>query len=711
MPDLSRLFRPRSVAVFGGWWAENVVTQCLKSGFDGDIWPIHPSRDDVAGVPCFRSLADLPAPPDAAFLGINRHAVIEVTAELAAMGCGGAVCFASGFAETGDIDLQEALIAAAGEMPLLGPNCYGVLNYLDGAMLWPDQHGGRPVERGIAIISQSSNIAINISMQARGLPIAYIACVGNQAQTSLTDMTRTLLDDDRVTAAGLYIEGIHDPVDFADMAAEAAARGKAIIAIKSGKTTASANAASSHTAALAGDAAASSAFLAQTGVIEADGPEDMLETLKLLHLHGRFESRQISENNASGTGNEARPEGPRLTAMCCSGGEAGLLADLVDKRRLSWPDIPAENAASLAETLGPLVTISNPLDYQTFIWGDEDAMMQAFAGMMGDWVDLSVLIIDFPRADRCSDAAWHPAVAAMKRASALTGTPVAMLGSLAEGISDDWAIRMMADGIVPLCGLDHGLRAIELAYQQASSSPVDAPHWRPFASAPKCEIRHLVDEASAKSMLSAAGLTCPKGVTSKTAHGLMNAASNLRPPLALKGLGSAHKTEAGLVKLGLMPDALETAADSMVIPIGAFGDDNSDRFLVEEMAPPPIAELLVGARRDPVYGASITIGMGGMTAELLGDVTTLVLPVDETMVRCALLDLKLAPLLTGYRGRASADIDAAIDAILKIADLLVSTPHIDEIEINPLMLAPTGGGALAVDAVMWCTTAFKENSK
>ena len=205
MDGLSRLFRPQSVAVFGGWWAENVIEQCLKADFEGDIWPVHPKRDAIHGIPCFRNLADLPSAPDAAFLGINRHAVGEVTADLAAMGCGGAVCFASGFAETGDDDLQQQLVTAAGDMPLLGPNCYGVLNYLDGAMLWPDQHGGRAVDRGVAIISQSSNIAINISMQARGLPIAYMACVGNQAQTSLADMARSLLADPRVTAAGLYV--------------------------------------------------------------------------------------------------------------------------------------------------------------------------------------------------------------------------------------------------------------------------------------------------------------------------------------------------------------------------------------------------------------------------------------------------------------------------------------------------------------------------
>jgi acyl-CoA synthetase (NDP forming) len=677
MPDLSRLFRPRSIVVFGGWWAENVVTQCLKSGFDGDIWPVHPTRDEIGGVACLRDLDDLPAPPDAAFLGINRNAAIEVAARLSAMGCGGAVCFASGFAETGDDDLQRALVAAAGDMPLLGPNCYGVLNYLDGAMLWPDQHGGRPVERGVAIISQSSNIAINISMQARGLPIAYIACVGNQAQTSLTDMARNLLADDRVTAAGLYIEGIIDPVDFAAMAEEAAAMGKSIVAIKAGKTAASQTAASTHTAALAGDAAASSAFLARSGVIEAAAPEDMLEVLKLVHMHGRLPGR-------------------RVTAMCCSGGEAGLMADLAADHDLEWPAIPQPNLDRLADSLGPLVALANPLDYHTFIWGDEQKMTDAFAAMMGDWVDLSVLVIDFPRADRCSDEAWHPAVAAMRHAGKITGTSVACLGSLAEGIPDSWAIRMMEAGIVPLNGFANGLRAIELA-----ATPQVPGGWRPHVATPAAADRVLVDEAAAKAILASAGITVPAGARADAPADIRAAATGLSPPYALKGLGHAHKSEAGLVQLGLTVDELVDAARDMPAATG---------FLVEEMAPPPAAELLVGLRRDPVYGLTLSLGTGGTAAELLRDVVTLVLPVTADEIRAALLRLRLAPLLTGYRGRDRADIDAAIDAALCLCEIMMATPEFDEIEVNPLMLASAGGGALALDAVIWKTGASEETS-
>ncbi len=177
--DLSRLFRPRHIALLGGGWAANAIRACQAMGYEGQIWPVHPSKPDIAGIPTYSSLSALPEAPDAAFVAVNRDLSIEVMRELSALGAGGAVSFASGFAETDDADKQAALVAAAGDMPMLGPNCYGVINYLDGALLWPDQHGGERVESGVAIVSQSSNIAINMTMAARGLPIAYMACVGN----------------------------------------------------------------------------------------------------------------------------------------------------------------------------------------------------------------------------------------------------------------------------------------------------------------------------------------------------------------------------------------------------------------------------------------------------------------------------------------------------------------------------------------------------
>ncbi|HSF97040.1 MAG TPA: CoA-binding protein, partial [Thermohalobaculum sp.] len=339
--NLSRLFRPRSIAVFGGGaWGPAVVEQCQKMGFDGAIWPVHPSRDEIRGLPCYRTVEDLPQAPDASFIGVNRNLTIDVVARLAARGAGGAVCFASGFKEseaegTGGADLQARLIAAAGEMPILGPNCYGLINYLDGALLWPDQHGGRRVETGVAILTQSSNILINMTMQARGLPLAYCVAAGNQAQTGLAEMAMAVLDDPRVTAVGLHIEGVGDVRAFEALAAKARAARKPIVALKVGRSEQAQAGAVSHTASLAGSDAASRAFLTRLNMpILASIPE-FLETLKLLHVHGPLPGRD-------------------LCSMSCSGGEASLIADADIGRNIRFRKLDAAERAGVKATLGEI---------------------------------------------------------------------------------------------------------------------------------------------------------------------------------------------------------------------------------------------------------------------------------------------------------------------------------------------------------------------
>ncbi|MBL9053743.1 MAG: acetate--CoA ligase family protein, partial [Tabrizicola sp.] len=401
MSRLDRLLRPKSIAVLGAGWARNVIEQCQKMGFKGPVWPVHPTKGEIGGLKAYASLADLPEAPDATFIGVNRMATVEVVDELRRMGAGGAICFASGWTEAGEPGLQAKLVEAAGEMPILGPNCYGVINYLDGALLWPDQHGGVRVEKGVALVSQSSNIVINLGMQARGLPIAYVACLGNAAVVGLAELTGALLDDPRVTAVGLYIEGIDDAPAFAALAEKARAMGKGVVAIKSGKTELSRTAAASHTASLAGGGAASSAFLRQIGVAEVMTPSELIETLKIFHIHGP----QI---------------GTRICSLSCSGGEAGLVADLAAPYGIDFPEVPQATHDRLFAVLGEIPTISNPLDYHTFIWGDGPKTTEVFSAML-DAYDAGLYIIDTPRADRCDPSSYQPALDAIVAAQKATG--------------------------------------------------------------------------------------------------------------------------------------------------------------------------------------------------------------------------------------------------------------------------------------------------
>ncbi len=660
MSRLDRLLRPRHIAVLGAGWALNVIEQCRKMGFQGPVWPVHPTKDQIGGLKAYASLADLPEPPDATFIGVNRFATLDVVAELAAMGAGGAISFASGWEEAGEAGLQDRLVAAAGDMPILGPNCYGVINYLDGALLWPDQHGGVRVDRGVALVSQSSNIVINMGMQARGLPIAYVACLGNAAVVGLAELTGALLDDPRVTAVGLYIEGIDDAPAFAALAEKARAVGKGVVVIKSGKTESSRTAAASHTASLAGGGAASSAFLRQIGVAEVNTPSELIETLKIFHVHGP----QI---------------GTRICSLSCSGGEAGLVADLAAPYGIDFPPVPQATHDRLFAVLGEIPTISNPLDYHTFIWGDGPKTTEVFSAMLEAY-DAGVYIIDTPRADRCDPSSYQPALDAIVAAQQATGKIAFPVALIAENFGEARVQGMMDQGICTLLGLETALAAIK-----AAQTLPGVAGWRPVAALPPRE-GQMLTEAEGKALLATAGVAVPKAVTGATIADAAAGAVGLHPPYALKGLGFAHKTEAGAVRLGL------TSLDGQAAMPGATG------YLVEEMVTGAVAEVLLGLRRDPVYGATLTLGMGGVTAEVLADTVTLVLPVTEAEVLAAAQGLRLWPLLDGYRGRPKADMAAVADIAVRLGALMLADESLEEIEINPIMVRETG--AVAVDALV-----------
>jgi len=669
MDRLARLFNPRSIAVVGGGaWGGEVIRQCQKIGFAGEIWVVHPTRDDVAGLTPYQAIADLPGPPDAVFIGVNRHATVDAVRSLSGIGAGGAICFASGFREAvhevsdGD-DLQKALLAAAGDMPIIGPNCYGFLNYLDGVALWPDQHGGLPTDGGVALIAQSSNVAINLTMQARGLPLSYVVTVGNQAQTGLSEIGKTLLANPKVTALGLYIEGLDDLGELIALAQVARDLGKAIVALKTGQSEQAQQAAISHTASLAGSDAGANALFDRLGIGRVSSLSAFLETLKLLHVVGPLEA-------------------PRIASMSCSGGEASLMADMAHGSEVIFPPLTQEQRAVLRETLGPIVSLSNPLDYHTFIWGDEDAMAATFAAMMSEEVALGVVILDFPRPDRCTSPDWELVLNAVARAQGQAGRPIAVLSSLVENMPETVAHRLVGQGVLPLCGMAEAVEAIAVAARvgKGPSSEVFVP--------PTVAPAIVLSEAQAKLALASYGLALPRSLRLAGSAELPAVAKQLGFPLVLKGEGVAHKTDAGAVVVGINDEAALLAA-AKAMP--------ATSFLVEEMILDTTVELLIGIILDPAHGYVLTLAAGGTLTEILDDSASVILPVTGQQVLDALARLRIAPLLDGYRGAAPVNKDAIVDAVLAVQSYVrAETPF--EIEINPLMCGPDR--AIAADALI-----------
>lgn len=667
MADLSRLLRPRSIAVVGGGAVcRYVMENCVRIGFTGRLWHVHPTRGDVG------SVADLPEAPDAAFVGVNRDAALDVVAVLSAMGAGGAVVYASGFmeaaAELGDgAGKQALLLEAAQDMPLIGPNCYGFLNYLDGAALWPDQQGGTRAGTGVAIITQSSNIAINLTMQKRGLPLAYLVTAGNQAQTGLAEIGAALLEDPRVTALGLHIEGISDIRAFEALADTARRLGKPIVALKAGLSDQARAATVSHTASLAGSAAGAQALLARLGIAKVASLPVLLEALKLLHVTGPLKSN-------------------RIASMSCSGGEAGLMADAAVGLDLAYPPLTEPQTAGLRRALGAKVALANPLDYHTYIWADAAAMAQTYGAMMQGDLALGAVVADFPRADRCSDADWEPVIEAVAATAKASGKPMAIVASLPETMPETAAARLIGNGIAPMNGLQEALCAFEAAAWLGRARADPAPVLLPGSP----DSPALMSEAEGKAALAAFGVDVPESRRAAGAGEVAALAELVGYPLVLKGEGVAHKTEAGVVAININTGA-QAVDIANKMPSGSF--------LVEEMISGALAELLIGVVHDPAHGFVLTLAAGGTLTEILRDSASLLIPARAEDIRAALDTLRIAPLLHGYRGAAAADIDAIVNTALSVQAFVVAhAARIEEVEINPLLC--TASRAVAADVLI-----------
>ena len=687
MADLSRLFQPRHIAVFGGAWAHNVIAQLQKGGYDGAIWPVHPKKDEVAGLKAYASVADLPEAPDASFIGVNRNLTPQILGDLSATGAGGAVCFASGFAETSadeahlkvageasGTDLQNQALAQAGDMPFLGPNCYGFVNYLDKVAIWPDEHGGTAISSGVGIVTQSSNMAISLSMSKRSLPLAVLATAGNQAQLDMCDIGEALIDDGRITALGLHIEGIASLAKLEALAQKARAKKIPLIALKVGKSDAAQAATMSHTASLAGSDESASALFKRLGIARLDGLGAFVEALKLAHITGALPDYGIG-------------------SLSCSGGEASLMADCASRTKLVFPPLEDAQIKGLSEALGPLVHLSNPLDYQTYIWGDKQGMTDAFAAMIKGPQSLSCLVLDPPRTDRCDDTPWMPARDCLIEAVMRTGARAVMISTLPETLTEAFCAPAIAAGIAPLMGLEDGLAAIEAMAEigAAWQKPAFLPLPQMMAGSDGKTV--MLSEDEAKARLADAGIDVPKRISLKQPHQAADkvAEAGLAYPLVVKAMGFAHKTEAGAVRLNI--------ADAAMLADVMADLEAPDGYLIEEMITCTVLELLVGIVTDPAHGPVLTIAEGGIYTELANDKVSLSLPAHRADIAQALAQLRCWPKALGYRSQAGCDVDGLIALIERLAGLYLDAEGtIAEIEMNPVIATPSR--IVAVDALM-----------
>ena len=676
--NLSRLISPKSIAVVGNRGANFAIRESKKLGYNQKIWAIHPTLDFLEGIKCYKDIKDLPEAPDATFIAVNAESAIAIVADLKSIGGGGAVLYASGFGELGEkgIKRNQRLEEAADGMPLIGPNCYGFINSLDGVALWPDVHGCEPVLSGVAIITQSGNIGLNITMQSIGLPIAYMFTLGNQTNTNIADIINAMLDDNRVNAIGLHIEGISDIKSF-DVAARRALDKKIpIVAIKSGRTDVSAKIALSHTSSMTGLDQLFNVFFERLGIARVDTVPEFLETLKLLSILGTIDHNGVA-------------------SMSCSGGEAGMMADLIDGLDITFPSLDDLHKDRVKLALNDYVEVDNPLDYHTFIWGDRKRTSKCFKQMISGNFAATMLLLDWPRTQESEQKDWDLTLLALSDAISGTREKTIVLASIADCMPKRIIKECQKYGIAPMIGLDICLKALNhsyrigLAFQKSSMQSIEI--LRSLSHPSKIS---TLTEFEGKKLLKKYGIPVPDGkIISSTSEALM-AAEKIHYPITLKvsDVELAHKTELGAVMLNINdPLALEKACQDL-FKIGSS-------LLIEKMVQDSVAELIIGVGLDPIFGKYIIIGSGGILVELFKESIPLLFPVNRKDVSLALSKLKAFPLINGYRGNPQGDVEMIIDCVMATVKL-VSENDIDELDINPLLVLKRGSGVIAVDTLI-----------
>jgi len=677
VPGLQRLLAPRSLALIGGEWADAALAATRVIGYTGEVWRIHPTRPSSASQHYFRSVDELPAGPDAAFVAAPAHQVPAIAAGLARRGAGGFVCFAAGFSETATPEgqrLTDELVASAGELPFFGPNCYGFVNFFDGAALWPDQLVGRRRERGVALICQSGTIALDLLYNDRSLPIGCALSVGNQTRLAAEELIEHLCADERVTAIGLYLEGMRDAAHFARAVARARAAGKPIALVKTGRTAASTAAARTHTGALAGGDAAFDAFCAQAGVARCESLATLCETLKIFHCGGPLAGR-------------------RILTMGASGGDTAMAADAARNLGLEFPPIPPATALTLQQILSERVHISNPFDFHSHVWFDYPRQREMFDVVLRAGYDAVGFLLDCPPAGK-DDSSYVRVIEQFAAALPGTATRAALISALPESLPCATREMCLAAGIVPLQGQREALEALDLAgtvgeaWQRGAALELQRPRTVRAAA-------HSLAEHEAKQALAAHGVRVPRSRLIAPAEAA-EAATALGFPVVIKAAGAAleHKSDVGGVVLNVRSAAEAADAAQRLASL-------SPTLLVEEMIADGVAEVLVGMRVDPQFGLLLVLGAGGVLTELLRDSVTLLPPFTAASITAALGRLRMAPLLAGFRGRAAADVPALVEAALGCNRYArENLERLAELDLNPVIVRPRGLGAVAVDALI-----------
>ena len=679
--ELERLIAPRSIAIVGASpRAGSFGLRTLEnlSHFRGPVWPVNPKYQEIGGHACHASLSALPGKPDLVALVVPREGVEAALTEAAAVGAGGVVVYASGYGEMardegGASQRRLAGIARAARMPMLGPNCMGLVNHeLGVGVTFIPEYSKVPRRLSpIAFVSQSGALGYCLAQAAeRGLGFRYFFSAGNSADVDIADLISAMADDEGVRAIACLFEGVPSTKRLLEAGERARRAGKPVIVYKLGTSEDGAAAARSHTGSLAGSAASFRALFDRAGFVSVDNYEALVEYAKFFAASGR-------------------PLAKGVAVVSGSGGAGVIAADMAARHGVPMPQPLEDTAAVLRSVVPEFGAARNPCDPTGQVLSVPESYTKCCRALLED-PQYGVLLCLMSVSSHETGPARANSIAELARAQA---KPISMVW-VSEWLQGPGSSAYEADDRVGFFrSMDRCYAAIA-AWQRwhESRTTIEPRLSKKEDGKLKLGKKKVIAEKDAKAILSRYGLRCVPERAAKNAEAAVKAAAELGYPVVLKADGDiAHKTEAGAVKLDLRDaDALRKACVAMTAA--------KDGFLVQPMLTGGV-ELVVGVKRDPQVGPVLLVGLGGVLVEIMRDTALALAPVGKAEARRMLEGLKGFKLLQGYRGTAAADLDSVCDAIARISEFAADHADlVEEIDVNPLLARPDG--AVALDALI-----------
>jgi acetyltransferase len=701
--DLTRLFAPRSVALIGATdhptrFGGRLFRTLIDFGYTGRILPVNPRSDRLHGLTCYPSIAALPETPDHVGIVLATERVFEALEDCAARGIPFATVYSAGFAETGTEEGRERqarLIAFARRtgMRIMGPNCNGVINFLDRLAMTSTGsiRGSRAPHGNIGVVSHSGGLGqITVMWRAMqtGLGISYEASVGNEADLDSLDFARFMLRSDATDVILLAIEGVKDGSKLIDLAREAAEREKPIVVLKFGRTAAGTRAAASHTGTIAGSDDIYDAAFRQFGLIRVSETNELYEMATLLRTR-RW------------------PKGIRAASAAATGGNIVQLADAGESVGIEWPEYSDVTQAKLGELMPGYGKVSNPTDMTSLATGEPENFRRALQAIADD-PSIDVLAPIF---------AFNMRVDIERGAEFVRDCvkPAAMLWIGGCNDDDQFTARdLIAQGIPVFRNATPCVRAFRAAadfgalvasHKSGARTPL-----RPAGADPDRARAQLnatsgkLTEREAKQILAAYGFSVTHELLARSADEAVRHARSIGGKVAIKvdSPDIAHKTDAGALRLGVEGDVqLRGAFDEVVAAARRFAPSAIiNGALVQEMATPGV-EMMLGIVCDPVFGPVIAAGFGGIHVEVLRDLAYRIAPVTPEEASKMLRELRAFKLLEGVRGANPRDIEALVSAIVRLSWFAHDfADEVVELDINPLVVSERSGGVKVVDALL-----------